>query len=513
MSLHSASLASSARSELSSSRRPFLLGSASALLLVLCVGCGGSSVTNPGSAPVTNNTQPWTAVAGSSTVGTNGGQSGNYGTRGTPATSNAPGGREDAVSWTDQSGNFWLFGGDGFDATGNNGLLNDLWEFNPTTKTWVWVAGSSTFGTLGANGVLGSMGTYGTQGTPATTNTPGGREAAISWIDTAGNLWLFGGQGIDSSGNLGLLNDLWEFNPTNTTWVWVTGSNVGNAIGIYGTHGTPATTNTPGQRSDAVSWVDASGNLWLFGGSGLDAAGDFGPLNDLWEFNPTTKTWVWVTGSNMVGAIGGQPGVYGTLGTGATTNTPGSRSGAVSWVDPSGNLWLFGGNGLDANGNFDLLNDLWKFNPTATTWAWIGGSNMVDATGVYGTPAATIIDVPGARLRPTPWTDTAGNLWLFGGNGLDANGNLGLLNDLWEFHPSTQIWTWMSGNNTLPSLNNGQPGVYGSLGVASTSNTPGGRNGAVPWRDSSGNLWLFGGTGVDASGVTGTLNDLWQVQP
>jgi hypothetical protein len=36
---------------------------------------------------------------------------------------------------------------------------------------------------------------------------------------------------------------------------------------------------------------------------------------------------------------------------------------------------------------------------------------------------------------------------------------------------------------------------------------------SVPWRDSTGNLWLFGGSGVDSAGNNGDLNDLWEYQP
>jgi len=60
------------------------------------------------------------------------------------------------VSWTDSNGNFWLFGGYGFDSGGNYGSLNDLWEFNPTTNEWTWMGGSSTI--AGATGIYGSIG-------------------------------------------------------------------------------------------------------------------------------------------------------------------------------------------------------------------------------------------------------------------------------------------------------------------------------------------------------------------
>jgi len=60
----------------------------------------------------------WTWKGGSSTVGSNGAQPGVYGTLGTPAAGNIPGGREEASSWTDSSGNRWLFGGYGADVKG-----------------------------------------------------------------------------------------------------------------------------------------------------------------------------------------------------------------------------------------------------------------------------------------------------------------------------------------------------------------------------------------------------------
>ncbi len=76
----------------------------------------------------------WVWMSGSSAVGSNGSQPGVYGTLGTPAAGNIPGGRTMASSWTDSNGNFWLFGGFGDDANDTAGYLNDLWEFNPSTE-------------------------------------------------------------------------------------------------------------------------------------------------------------------------------------------------------------------------------------------------------------------------------------------------------------------------------------------------------------------------------------------
>jgi hypothetical protein len=48
--------------------------------------------------------------------------------------SNIPGGRYGAATWTDRQGSLWLFGGYGYDDTGlRGGVLNDMWEFRPST--------------------------------------------------------------------------------------------------------------------------------------------------------------------------------------------------------------------------------------------------------------------------------------------------------------------------------------------------------------------------------------------
>lgn len=87
----------------------------------------------------------WTWMGGSSDIlcTTGCGQPGMYGMLGVPSATNVPGGRDGAASWTDSSGNFWLFGGFGADSkvypTGDPDTpmhyLNDLWEFNPPPKS------------------------------------------------------------------------------------------------------------------------------------------------------------------------------------------------------------------------------------------------------------------------------------------------------------------------------------------------------------------------------------------
>jgi hypothetical protein len=211
----------------------------------------------------------WSWMSGSASINENG----VYGIKGTPDPSNVPGGRYSAVSWTDTSGNFWLFGGSGYPESGGPGYLNDLWRWDGIN--WTWMSGSN---------LINQIGIYGTKGIPDPANVPGSRNGVVSWTDSSGNLWLFGGRGYPASGGPDYLNDRWRCDGTD--WTWMSGSNALNQNGVYGTKGIPDPANFPGSRYRAVSWIDASGKFWLFGGDGYPASGGSGYLNDLWRYNP-----------------------------------------------------------------------------------------------------------------------------------------------------------------------------------------------------------------------------------
>lgn len=379
----------------------------------------------------------WTWMGGSSAPSNF--QIGAYGTLGHFAASNMPGSRENGVTWTDAAGNLWLFGGFGYDSSANSGELNDLWEYDVSTHQWAWMAGSKF---VNQRGYFRNFGVF------HSGNTPGARYGAVTWTDRDGNLWLFGGSGYDALGNYGILSDLWEFNFSKRQWAWLGGSHYEGKYGSYGTRGVPNVYNHPGGRQNLMGWVDKRGNFWLFGGLGYAGWGSGGFLNDLWEFNPRTLQWTWVSGYNGPGTSqgpywSGQAGVYGILGVPDPGNTPGSRIGASAWTDEHGNLWLFGGNGFDSTGyggsNSNVMNDLWKFSPNTGLWAWMGGKDTFPyasfTPGIYGqyrVPAQ--VNSPGARWAASSWSDHSGNLWLFGGEGYDALNPIGQLNDLWEYH-------------------------------------------------------------------------------
>jgi N-acetylneuraminic acid mutarotase len=388
----------------------------------ICAVTSGATGTNTGSVSnvaVVCGYGEWNWLQGSSVANAEA----VFGTQGVAAAANVPGARQGASSWTDSSGNLWLFGGQGFSASGSAGDLNDLWRYNPGSGQWTWVSGAST-----AN----ASGVYGTLGTAAAANAPGARQAAVTWTDSSGNLWLFGGVGYDSTGISGSLNDLWQYNVAQGQWLWVGGANIVKASGIYGTQGTAAAANVPGARYAASAWKDSSGNFWLFGGYGYDSTGGQGKLNDLWQYVPSSNQWTWINGEDAANVAG----VYGTLGIAATTNVPGARQAAASWVDSSNNLWLYGGVGYSTTGSVGSLNDLWEYSISAKEWTWISGSLGIGTLGVYGVQGTAVAgDAPGGRSAVAAWIDASNTLWLFGGNGTDAVGTAGYLNDLWQYTP------------------------------------------------------------------------------
>lgn len=354
------------------------------------------------------------------------------------------------------------------------------------SQNYTWLKGSNT---------SGISGTYGTMGVSNLANNPGGRHGSATWIDASGNLWLFGGEGYSANNTVSWLNDLWKFDISTKEWTWIRGSNVANQIGAYGTQGVASSTNEPGAREFSVTWKDAAGNFYMFGGDGFANNATFGRLGDLWKYNPTANTWTWLRGFNTVN----QNGNYGTQGVASLSNDPGARFGSAAFSDAAGNFWMFGGRGFPSAGFGGFLNDLWKYNVSTNEWTWVNGTNVTGTAGTYGTlNVSSPSNSPGAAEFPSFWQDATGMFYLFGGR------STGYFGDLWKYNPATNIWTWING----PNISN-QLGVYGVVGVSAPSNSPGGRFAGASWVDLSGNLWMFGGQGWSNASLN-QLNDLWK---
>ncbi|HUI52930.1 MAG TPA: kelch repeat-containing protein [Terriglobales bacterium] len=527
----------------------------------------------------------WTWLAGPNT---NGSPYGSYGVAVLPPPSlpaldnNNPGGRTFGVTWTDNNGFKWMYGGWGLPVAGASPeplpyYLEDLWVCIPNfnTQPCVWIpanlpvttttftagnisAIASTVPLLypGGYSANASTVTYTTGIPPGTTqvivHTPGGpgaRWGSATWVDGGGNLYLFGGQG-NSYSNTGLLNDLWKFTPGHydTTspaggyvgsyeytgdWTFLGGSPTANATGTYGTQGNPG--GTPGARWGAAYCTDASGTVWMFGGQGYDSTGNVVLLNDLWKYSGGQWTWVGPSGSN----VGQKDGAYGTLGTGSTSNFPGGRQTALLVPDNSGNLWLFGGLGLDSIGTQNpgtigglpsgtapegaLLNDMWEYNIATQAWTWVSGggaTGLANQVGMYGMQQVAAAGFfPGSRWSSSGWIDSNGNIWIFGGWGYASSlaQSTGFLNDIWEFEPSTGLWTWWKGSSNVNQAGNYPTQFPDPIGLPFVGNTPGGRSGVAFWPQNpfqpatvNDYVWAFGGQAFDSAGNNGYMADTWK---
>jgi N-acetylneuraminic acid mutarotase len=345
-------------------------------------------------------------------------------------------------------------------------------------------------------------GVYGTKGVSSPTNLPGGRTGAATYTDVAGNLWMFGGLAVDVTSYFSNMNDLWKYSVNTNQWTWISGDSLADGKAMYGTPGISSPTNLPGSRAGASMLGDASGNLWLYGGVGLDALDSLGAMTDLWKYNIATNQWVWIKGSNLRD----QPAKYGIVNVSSPNNRPGARSGQAFLKDLSGDFWMFGGYGLDSSGNQGTLNDFWRYKISTNEWTWIKGTDLLDQYGTYGNIGTTAqTNRPGGRSGATGWTDAAGDFWLFGGIGYASSGSADFLNDLWKYNIASNSWTWIKGSNIIsPSA------TYGIKGVAANNNVPGARTANTSWADYYGNLWIFGGLGYDALTNIDNLNDLWK---
>lgn len=343
----------------------------------------------------------WTWVSGESTV--NGG--GVYPVVGNIG--NIPA-RYAAASWVSND-DLYVFGGEVAFAGNCCAAGNDLWRYVPNTGNWIFVAGESAANQQGVYpSNLGGVG------------NPGARSSATTWIDSAANLWLFGGNGYASSATLGGLNDVWEYNTTTNQWIWQGGESSIAVSSVY-----PANyggTGYPGSRSNALVTIDISGNAWLFGGNGYDKNGNLGDLNDLWRFNPSDPhgSWTWISGESTINSSSIYPGQVGQVG------VIGARQSGVFWSDSNGNLWYFGGYGYATIGaNLGYLSDLWQYNVGSNEWVWQGGDTTINATGNY----IPLGGNPGARDTAAYWVTSDREMWMFGG----ASGSTSYYNDLWHY--------------------------------------------------------------------------------
>lgn len=134
-----------------------------------------------------------------------------------------------------------------------------------------------------------------------------------------------------------------------------------------------------------------NGGFWIFGGSGG------GRRSSLWRYNRDSKTFTFIDGSNSTDAAGIQP------------NKPTPRDSPNSWVDNTGNLYIYGGNGFNRTGTATgNLADFWVYNVSGSGWRYITGSTV---------PGQVVAGTLEPRADSGRWTDESDKwFYIFSGN-------------------------------------------------------------------------------------------------
>ena len=181
----------------------------------------------------------------------------------------------------------------------------------------------------------------------------------------------------------------------------------------------PSLDGWPAARTNASTFQDITGRLWMFGGNHFGTA-----LNDLWTFDTNSETWAYVGG-----CVVPDPGQSIHCG---TTQWPQQRAGAMAWQQGnSGNVILYGGETGGAS-----FHDLWSFNVWNSSWTLVSAWQSAPITrGLTATTlpvkngAVGMSTFPLARSQGTAFYDLDRNyLMLFGGVGAKF-----IHNDLWAF--------------------------------------------------------------------------------
>lgn len=255
----------------------------------------------------------------------------------------------------------------------------------------------------------------------------------------------------------------------------------------------------PEERQESSTWVDAQGDLWLYGGFFKSGGGQTFALNNLWKYtrgtNPSAPGWVNPTPVPR------------------PLSWPPAVAGAMTWSESGNALMMFGG----STGS-GYSTGVWRLNPSTLTWnkvtlkagsgqpagrtgttlfqrddvaLFYGGQNetgvlnqilqfstILNSSGWHVGPGQP--DSPSQRSGAASWTDLKGRYWVFGG----YDGTT-VTRQLWTSPPLSSPWT-----NVSPPASAPQPSA---------------RRDAKTWVDRNGDLMLYGGfDGHDY------LNDAWK---
>ncbi|CAK9033729.1 Actin-fragmin kinase (AFK) [Durusdinium trenchii] len=252
-----------------------------------------------------------------------------------------------------------------------------------------------------------------------------------------GELWTFGGRGLDTSvasPPFDYIDQIWAYNLSSDEWRNVSAVASGAA---------------PSPRSEC-SAVYIGTNVWIYGGGAPPNT----ETGDLFTFDTSSNTWaqitptggpppgrrahaaltdgagqMWVVGGYYSGATQVDTWIYNIAGNSWSQAADGPASlmyHSAVYEPGGGKIWLFGGVGTDSGG-WHSSRELWCLDITANTW-----SNFTQPDGPAGrrSHVAVLAESQGTR----------GTMWIHGGYLYDG-AEVTKYSDVWSYEIAGDTWT------------------------------------------------------------------------
>lgn len=252
----------------------------------------------------------------------------------------------------------YVGGGEFDDAYWGEQVLQDFWEYDPSTNEWYQKANIPIPVTDAATFVIG------TQAYVCTGENVGGMLSTVYRYDQASDTWTrvadfpggarygavgfsIGNEGYVGTGFVnqagGFRGDFWRYDPPSNQWSQI--------ASLW-----------PGYERVSASSFSVGGYGFVTCGEG-----NTGLFGDMWEYLPNSNTWIPQPGPTKLpryGAIGFNDGSYGALTCGLTLEYPTSETYVATndfwYYNPSTNVWTqdinfaggarFGGVGFNLGG-------------------------------------------------------------------------------------------------------------------------------------------------------------------
>lgn len=369
----------------------------------------------------------------------NSGGKGMYKTKGTSCTAGSdcvPGARSHYSSFPSDDG-FYIFGGQGFDANGNEGLLNDFWRFQIINDQpiYTWIGGSDD-NTLDLFSVRDEVDKF------SSTVVVGKRQGAATF---KGNnlICIFGGYGASENGGTGGIADFYCYGISQNMWKYLGGYDDTQSSMFH------RGDDFPGQRYHSNTWSiqnsDGNDYFYLFGGATDNYYQNYAEgLSDFWKYDVTNKQWTLLNKQST----DDETYKYDQLDTQTTFNQdsrPPKTIGSVTFVSGD-SLFLFGG--TDRGAIEQYYNTLWEYSTSKDMWRYICGG--IDKSSVF----------TGDNQEPrgrkfAVGTVFANSFYLFGGEGKSVSSSI--LNDVFKFDLVSKNWNFLNfGDSEIdPKVANG----------------------------------------------------------